>query len=540
MIVKSFFLLSLLFSFNAFTHVTNLTTIQNSLNPFDMISVPGLAHNTSALETNIDLPVTSKKYSNPPAIPPAQTCPYKLGFTSLCQELKNSSLTIQGSIPEWLSGSFVAIGPGIFELNKSKAAHWLDGFGMLHQFLIKDGTITYGNKLIDSFYYQDCCKLGKLRGSTPEKKQSAFSKLTSALSSNKRPVYDNANINIAQFNNQLVALTETPCPLTIDRKTLKTKGKFVFDDTIEAHFASAHPLFDPVSQQWFGIAMQYAHTSTYIIYTMKAGSKKRVTLASFPVGYPAYMHSFGLTKNYLILTESPLIVSPYDLLLSDYSFIDTFKWQPKNGTNFIVVNRHTGKKVGTFKTEPFFTLHHVNAFEKNGAIYLDLIAYKDPEIITKGFTYKNLCKSKAQLPIGHLKRYTIDLKSNKVSGITLSSHPMELPHINADKLMHEHQYVFATTGEKGIASQLIKLDLKTKQHLLWHCNNCYTTEPIFVPTPQAQEEDDGVILSTILDCNEKKSFLVILDAKTMKEMARAYVSHHIPFTIHSKFFSSTI
>ena len=137
--------------------------------------------------------------------------PHALGITSLKKESQDSKLTIHGTIPEWLNGSFVTVGPSVFELNTSKANYWLDGFGMIHQFTINNGTIAYNNKLIDSFYYQDCCKKGKLRGSAPEQKKSTWSKLTSAFTS-KRPIYDNTNMNIAIFNNQLVALTETPMP----------------------------------------------------------------------------------------------------------------------------------------------------------------------------------------------------------------------------------------------------------------------------------------------------------------------------------------
>lgn len=482
------------------------------------------ADSETIIATNID--TTNKHHQHT----------HQLGFTSLKKESSNVVLLIQDSIPDWLKGSFITIGPSIFELNNSSANHWLDGFGMIHQFTINKNAILYSNKLINSFYYQDCCAKGKLRGSAPEQKKSTWSKLTSALGASKRPIYDNTNINIACYDNQLVSLTETPTPLAIDDKTLQTKGKFTFNDSLEAHFASAHPLFDATTQEWFGIAIQYAHTSNYIIYSMKVGTNKRIPIATIPVGYPAYMHSFGLTKNYIILTETPFTVSPYDLLLSDTSFIETFSWQPKTGTNFIVIDRKTGKKIGSYKTESFFTLHHVNAFEKDDNIIIDLIAYKDPEIITKAFNYKNLCKPHAQLPSAQLKRFTIDLIAKKVSDASLSHHAVELPQINSSKLMHEYRFLYAAASEHGMANQLIKLDLHSNRHSFWRSNGCYPTEPVFVANPNGKDEDDGVILALVLNAEAQKSFLLILNAKTFTEIARAYVSHHIPFTIHSKFF----
>lgn len=456
-----------------------------------------------------------------------------LGFKTLKDEHHQMHLETKGCIPEWLSGSLIAVGPSVFELNASTANYWLDAFAMAHAFAINDCKVSYTNKLINSFYYQDCCSKGKLRGSSPEKK-STWAKLTAALSNN-RPVYDNANMNLAIFNNELVALTETPLPQKLHATTLETKGTFAFNDPIDAQFASSHLIFDSHNKEWIGLAIHFSHTSDYIIYKMSAHSNVRIPLAKLSVGYPAYMHSFAVSPSYIILTESPMTVSPYDLLLSDHSFIGTFKWQPKNGTNFIVLDKNTGKKIGTFKTEPFFTLHHVNAFEKDGNVYVDLIAYKDPSIVTQGFNYGNLTNLKG-LPSAYLKRFTINIPQKTVQSTQLSNHPIEMPQINPHNLMHEYQYLFAATGN-GISQEIIKLDLKNHRHLLWQSKGCYVTEAVFVPKPGSTTEDEGVLLSIVLDSYVKKSFLLILDAKTMKELSRTYVPHHIPFTVHSKFFN---
>lgn len=460
---------------------------------------------------------------------------HQLGFTSNQQELADATTGIKGTLPAWLSGSFMAIGPSIFEVGTTQANHWLDGLAMVRRFSIHNGAATYSNKLVKSQYYKDCCKKGRLKGSAPEQKQSTWAKLAGAFTTSNRPIYDNANINLACFNKQIFALTETPHVKPLD-ETLGTKEPFSFSDKVDMHFCSAHPIFDASAQEWYGLAINYAHTSSYIVYKMKADSLQRVVLATVPVGYPAYMHSFALTKNYVIITEHPFIVSPYDLLLTDNSYIETFNWKPKNGTNFIVIERSTGKKIGTFKTEAFFALHHVNAFEKDGRIVIDLVSYKDPEII-KAFLYKNLSQRYAQLPRGTLKRFSINPTSGKVISTSLSNHNVELPAINPAYAMREYRYVYAARAEQGIAQQLIKIDLNSARHHIWQSKGCYPTEPVFIAKPKATDEDDGIILSLVLDALAQKSFVVILDAKTLKEIARIYAPHHIPFTVHSKFFT---
>lgn len=74
---------------------------------------------------------------------------------------------------------------------------------------------------------------------------------------------------------------------------------------------------------------------------------------------------------------------------------------------------------------------------------------------------------------------------------------------------------------------------------IWHQENCYPGEPIFVPSPDSDAEDEGVVLSVVLDASERNSFLLILDAHTFEEVARARVPHPMPYGFHGGFFNRT-
>ena len=52
--------------------------------------------------------------------------------------------------------------------------------------------------------------------------------------------------------------------------------------------------------------------------------------------------------------------------------------------------------------------------------------------------------------------------------------------------------------------------------------------------PGVEDEDGGVILSVVLDAVAERSFLLVLDARTMEELARAEAPHHIPFGFHGQ------
>jgi carotenoid cleavage dioxygenase-like enzyme len=60
---------------------------------------------------------------------------------------------------------------------------------------------------------------------------------------------------------------------------------------------------------------------------------------------------------------------------------------------------------------------------------------------------------------------------------------------------------------------------------------------VFVPAPQPDRgEDEGVLLSVVLDSGSGSSFLLVLDSRTLTEIGRAQVPHHIPFGFHGQFF----
>jgi len=479
------------------------------------------------------MPLTSS-----PAVDKKDTkpCTPNLGFTSVEQQPTPCHLKIHGTIPKWIEGDFLAIGPGIFEIQGNKAYHWLDGLAMIHNFSFHHGTITYNSRLINSNYSKECFNKGKISGSTPEKKQSTWAKLSSAFSSSERVPYDNTNVNVIPYRNTYVTLTESPHHLTIEPKSLKTLHPFFYADKIEAQFASAHPHFDPATKYWYGVLVNYAHNSDYLIYRRAENSNKREIVATIPVGYPAYIHTFTVTKNYFIITEAPFNVSPYDLLMTDKAYIETFSWKPKTGTQFIVINRANGNLVGKFKTEAFFTLHHINAFEKNNEIMIDLIAYNDPAIIS-AFNLENICSSNPKVPISEFRRYTVNLITKNVSMKIFAPDSGEMPNINDAYRTKEYHYLYCNMSNKPgtLADQICKIDLKNGQKLLWQSPGTYPNEPVFVPTPHQHSEDDGVVISHVLDAAKKQTFILILDAKNLQELARASICGYIPFTVHSKF-----
>jgi hypothetical protein len=65
-------------------------------------------------------------------------------------------------------------------------------------------------------------------------------------------------------------------------------------------------------------------------------------------------------------------------------------------------------------------------------------------------------------------------------------------------------------------------------------------EPIFVRRPGATADNDGILLSVVLDGRAGRSYLLALDPPTLESRARAFLPHHVPsgFPAHSRCFEA--
>jgi torulene dioxygenase len=54
------------------------------------------------------------------------------------------------------------------------------------------------------------------------------------------------------------------------------------------------------------------------------------------------------------------------------------------------------------------------------------------------------------------------------------------------------------------------------------------------------KEDEGILLSVVLDGETETSYLLVLNAQTMKEVARTVLAQPIGFGFHGNFASTTV
>jgi beta,beta-carotene 9',10'-dioxygenase len=462
--------------------------------------------------------------------------PYYLGFTTLASETDIAELPVRGTVPEWLTGALVRTGPARFEVGATKYNHWFDGLAMLHKFGFAGGRVSYMNRYLRSRAYEEAIAKGAIsRGEFATNPSQTFLQRIASWFSPK--ITDNGCVNITEMGNAVVALTETRLPVRFDPGAMATLGTCEYGREIKGPVATAHPHFDRTRNCHYNYVVEFARRSNYRLFRIDKDTGRQSVVATIPVDKPAYMHSFGMTERYLILTEFPLVVNPLRLLLSGKPFIRNYEWEPDRGVRFHVVDKESGKLAGAARGPAFFAFHHVNAFEDGNEVVVDIVAHPDPTVIDR--LYLDRLRSAEPVPTtGRLTRFRIREEEN-VLGEPLSDVPIELPRFDYSRRAgRRYRYVYAAGSDAAgdFLDKLVKLDPERGTVSSWSEEGCYPGEPVFVNAPETSSEDDGVILSVVLDTRKVASFLLILDASTFGELARAELPHHIPFGFHGHYF----
>ena len=457
---------------------------------------------------------------------------YRLGFSSLRREVTLPRLEVDGRLPDWLSGTLVRNGPAQFEVGERAFEHWFDGLGMLHAFSFERGRVGYRNRFLRSSAWEAARDDQTIRYSefATDPCRAIFNGAQSMFAIAPVP---NANVNVARIADRFAALTEIPMPVRFDPRQLKTLG--VAGEVPFAQLGTAHPHRSRRERLFYEVKL--LPPAEYHVLSQR-GARTR-TVAKIPVERPAYMHSFGLTERYVVLGESPFVVDPLKLATDWEPFIRNYRWRPSRGARFIVVDRRSGRS-RTFEADPFFTFHHVNAFEKGNRIYVDLIGYDDADLVDALYL-ERLRGGGRPADVGALRRYEIDLGRRRVRTRQLVEPALELPRVNYGRTNGgDYRYVYGAglrnARTSGFLDQLVKADVREGEAQIWRERGCFPGEAVFVPSPRARREDDGVALSVVLDTRRRRSFLLVLDARSFTEVARAEVPHHIPFGFHGELF----
>ncbi|OBZ90414.1 Beta,beta-carotene 9',10'-oxygenase [Choanephora cucurbitarum] len=120
---------------------------------------------------------------------------------------------------------------------------------------------------------------------------------------------------------------------------------------------------------------------------------------------------------------------------------------------------------------------------------------------------------------------------------------VELPQIHPSYKMQDYSFMYGLSfsAENALKNgavwdSIVKINVKTNQVCAsWHQDACYPSEAMFVPRPPVGPqdrvaEDEGVLLSIVMDSARATSFLLVLDAQTFEVLATAGLEKLVPLS----------
>lgn len=218
-----------------------------------------------------------------------------------------------------------------------------------------------------------------------------------------------------------------------------------------------------------------------------------------------------------------------------------------------VVSRGRGPPtVKTFVLDPHFVFHHVNAFERDGELVVDSIAWRSVDFSSNLKTlspayYGGAGAHAAGDQRTELYRTTLGLASGEARRTRLISRVLEFPAVAPSHAGRPHQYAYACGAAVddphhwGPAQTIVKLSgaspgAPLEEAAVWAPGpRCFTQEPVFVSRPGATAEDHGWLLAMVYDAGQRCTKLCILDATSMTLLAALRLRHIVPLGLHGSF-----
>uniref|UniRef100_A0A668A7Y7 Beta-carotene oxygenase 1, like n=1 Tax=Myripristis murdjan TaxID=586833 RepID=A0A668A7Y7_9TELE len=500
---------------------------------------------------------------------------------------------VTGTLPAWLQGTLIRNGPGLFSVGDSEYNHWFDGSSLIHSFTFSNGEVFYKSKFLKSDTYKRNIKANRIIVSEfgtmiyPDPCKNIFSRAFTHLCNVIPDFTDNNLINIVRYGEDYYASSEVNYINQINPVTLETVSRVNYRNHIALNLATAHPHYDDEGNTYnMGTAILGLGRPKYVIFKVpldrpatnqkqkKPALRKVQQVCSVPFRsllFPSYFHSFGMTENYIVFVEQPFKLDIVRLATAYFRGVNwgsCLKYDKDDITLFHLINRKTGKAVSTrFYGDALVVFHHINAYEEDGHVVFDLISYENTNLYDM-FYLQNMrrenddfIQSNKTFSPPTCQRFVLPLHIHKdcptgsnlvtlgdttaraelqllpLTKPSVSSSGLELPGINYKFNGKKYRYFYGSRVEwSPHPNKIAKVDVQTRTHVEWQQEGCYPSEPVFVASPGAVEEDDGVILSSVISTDSKISpFMLVLDAKTMQEVARASIDANVHMDLHGLF-----
>jgi carotenoid cleavage dioxygenase len=468
-------------------------------------------------------------------------------FAPVREEHSLTDLTVTGHLPEHLDGRYLRIGPNPVDA-PGEGHHWFLGDGMVHGVRVVDGRAAwYRNRYVRSEH---------VTGQLGEPSRSAG--------------WDNidfaANTHVIEHAGKTLALVEggsSPYELTDD---LDTVGPTDFDGTLRMGSLpagySAHPHEDPETGELHAVSYNWLRGNR-VDYTVRGTDGRVRRTVPVQVGGSPMMHDFGLTENYVVLYDLPVVFDkrravegmpramrlPVRTMMSaivgrnplpdpviariargartdDPMSTLPYSWDQDYPARLGLLPREGGSEdVRWFEIDPCFVFHTLNAYEDGDTVVVDVVRHDR--------MFATVLNGPDEGP-ATLARFTIDLAAGKVREDRFDERAQEFPRMDERRTGRRHRFGYSVGFQDGLLGEaVLRHDLAAGSTSVRNLGaGREAGEFCFVAADGATDEAEGVLMGYVYDRGSDTSDLLVLDAETLEDVASVHLPVRVPAGFH--------
>jgi carotenoid cleavage dioxygenase len=388
--------------------------------------------------------------------------------------------------------------------------HPFEGDGMLHRIDFKDGRATYGNRWVRTRCFRAEQEVG----------HGLWGSLMDGPGVSQRPGFgahgglkDASSTDVVVHAGKILS-TFYQCgeAYRIDPVTLETEGVAGWGPL---DGVSAHCKVDEATGEL--LFFNYSVHEPYMHYGVVDRDNRLVHYIPVPLPGPRLPHDMAFTKNYSILNDCPLFWDP-ELLKRGLHAVRFHRDMP---TRFAILPRHgRPEEIRWFEAEPTYVLHFMNAYEDGDEVVMDGYFQEDPEPGPLAGVPPKYAQMMAYLDEQSyrpkLHRWRFNLRTGRTTEQRLDGRNLEFGMFNAQYAGLPYRYVYSTATVPGwfLFNSYVKHDLETGES--WQITlpeGRYASESPFAPRVGARDEDDGYLVSFIMDQKAGRGECILIDCK---------------------------
>ena len=315
----------------------------------------------------------------------------------------------------------------------------------------------------------------------------------------------------------------------LDPLTLETLG---VEGWVPIDGVSAHAKVNEATGELY--FFNYSVHAPYLHYGVVDGQNRLKAYRPVPLPSPRVVHDFAFTERWAIFNDFPLTFGPEGAPIMVPGIPSRFGLVPRDGSE---------GDVRWFEAAPTFVQHWVNAYEEGDEVVLDGYFQDDPIPQAPAYYPRHVAPMFAVLDAGaigiKLHRWCFNLKDGTTREEDLDERRnLEFGTFNQRYAGKKYRYAYSATMAPGmfLMDGWVKHDLQSgKSVTLKLSPGRYCSETPFAPRVGSSAEDDGYLVSFIIDENTGTSECWVIDAQKIEAgpVARIRLPEKISSGTHS-------